>query len=114
MASLGSNNNYDDMLDHTMVVSGRTQRYAYFVRTWQSNTNISYTNGGWGFSYIKCKFYRESHMGYFYFADNNIEVSTNQWSTSHGGSYGSTVAPTVKYFDQRYRLADSTNTYFTV
>ncbi len=41
-----------------MVVSGRTQRYAYFVRTWPSNANISYTNGGWGFSFIKCKFYR--------------------------------------------------------
>ncbi len=53
-------------------------------------------------------------MGYFYFADNNIEISTNQWNTGHGGTYGSTVAPTMMYFDQRYRLADGTNTFFTV
>jgi hypothetical protein len=72
-ATLGSGNDYDDMIEYTLISGVNSYKYAYFIRTWQSSTNVSYTLGnGWGLSYIKCKFYALSHIAYFFYSDSSI------------------------------------------
>jgi hypothetical protein len=44
----------------------------------------------------------------------SIEIATNTHDTSYPGTYGTMTAPTVKYFDQTRRFADSTATWFTM
>jgi hypothetical protein len=72
-ATLGSGNDYDDLIEYTLISGGNSYKYVFFVRTWSSTTNISYTtNQGWGLTYLKCKFYALSHIGYFFFSDSSI------------------------------------------
>ncbi len=72
-ATLGSGNDYDDMIDYTLVSGANTYKYAYYIRTWSANTNVSYTLGtGWALSYTKCKFYALSHLAYFFYSDSSI------------------------------------------
>lgn len=57
-ANLGSSNDYDDLLEYTIVSGGIAKKYAYFVTTWQGTTNVSYTGWtGWGLKYLKCRYY---------------------------------------------------------
>ncbi len=66
-ATLGSSNNYDDLLEYTIVSGGYEKRYAYFVTTWNSNYNASYTNwAGWGLQYLKCRYYSQSYTAYWF------------------------------------------------
>ena len=112
-ATLGSGNDYDDLIEYTLISGANTKKQAFFIRTWPSTTNASHTaNLGWSLSFIKCKFYALSHKAYFFFGDSSVEIATNSWSTSHAGTYGSITDPTVMYFDQTYRFGDGTDTYF--
>lgn len=73
ISTLGLNNDYDDLLQYTKVVSGRIYRYSYFVRTWPSTTNLrELSTGGWGLTYVKCKFYYLSITAYWFFGDTSI------------------------------------------
>jgi hypothetical protein len=68
-----SSNDYDDLLEYTIVISGRIYKYAYFVRTWPSNANLyPVSSGGWGLSYVKCKFFAISMIAYWFFSDTTI------------------------------------------
>lgn len=115
LTTLGSANNYDDLLEYTIVSSGVTKKYAYFVTTWQSTTNLTVNYGvGWTLKYIKCKFFIQSYIVYHFFEKNSIEVATNSYDISYDGTYGTISPPVVKYFDQTRRFSDSTATYFTM
>lgn len=72
--SLGSNNNYDDLLVMTISSSGVVKKYAYFVTTYQSNTNVSTsTTYGWTLQYLKCKYFANFDIkAYFFFSDTGI------------------------------------------
>ncbi len=71
--SLGSANFYDDLLDFTLVISGRTYRYAYFITTWQGTTSSTHGYGnGWPLKYLKCKYYADPITAYFFFSDTSI------------------------------------------
>jgi hypothetical protein len=73
-ATLGSTNFYDDLLQYTLVSGGVTTKYAFFIRTWQSTTNNSYTTwNGWGLSYLKCKYYTGLDVtASFFYGDTSI------------------------------------------
>ena len=71
-ATLGTANDYDDLLEYTVVNGGRIQKYGFFMRTWPTSQNF-YTGGaGWELSYIKCKFYQQAHIAYFYHSTTNM------------------------------------------
>lgn len=74
VATKGSAQNYDDLLQYTLTTGGVTTQYAYFIRTWASTTNVSYTtNVGWGLTFLKCKFYAGlSITANFFYADTTI------------------------------------------
>ena len=73
IATLGSANNYDDLLRFTQVTGGRTYKYGYFIRTWPSTTNLVVSgSGGWDLNYLKCKFYANSITAYWFFSDTSI------------------------------------------
>lgn len=115
IATLGSSNDWDDLLEYTIVSGGVAKKYAYFVTTWQGTTNVSYTgNVGWGLKHLKCRYYEQSYIAYFFMEKNSIEIATNSYHLSYPGTYGSITAPSVKYFDQTRRFSDSTTTYFTM
>ena len=117
LATLGSANNYDDLLEYTLVSGSRTYRYAYFVRTWQSAINLSGSSAvGWDLSYLKCKFYAQTWTAYFFFSDSSIEIANNAFTASDGDSLATTgiSSPLNKYFDQTFRVSNGTDTYFTV
>ena len=112
-ATLGSSNDYDDLLEYTIMAGGYAKKYAYFMTTWQGTTNVSYTGSvGWALKYLKCRYYQQSYIAYFFMEKNSIEIATNTHDLNYPGTYGSITAPTVKYFDQTRRFSDSTNTYF--
>ena len=78
------------MLEYTYVTGGRTYKYAYFMRTWASNTNLYlHSSGGWQIDYVKCKFYALSWTGYYFFSDNVIEVATNSFTASNAQALSS-------------------------
>lgn len=110
---MGSGNDYDDLLEYTKVVSGRTYRYSYFVRTWASNTN-NQPNGGWDLQYLKCKFFANSVTAYWYFGDASIEIATNTFTPSNALNLANGAAPINSYYDQTYRLDDGTDPYYVV
>jgi hypothetical protein len=57
-ANLGSSNDYDDLLEYTIISGGYAKKYAYFVTTWQGTTNVSYAGWtGWSLKYLKCRYY---------------------------------------------------------
>lgn len=73
MTNLGLSNNYDDLLHYKKVVSGRTYVYSYFVRTWPSTLNLGTSTGsGWDLNYVKCKFYANNVIAYWFFGDTSI------------------------------------------
>ena len=116
-STLGSNNDYDDLLQYTLVSGGRTYRYAYFVRTWPSNVNMYLTSGGgWDLSYIKCKFYAQTWTAYWFFSDTSIEVASNTYAGTAGDSLATVgiSAPLNLYYDTDYRTSDGTDTNFVV
>ena len=113
VATKGSTQNYDDLLQYTLTTGGVTTQYAYFIRTWASNANNSYsTNAGWGLTYLKCKYYAGLTVSaHFFYADTKIEVATQSFSSSYCNGYTSGVtAPISKYFSQSYFVADGTDT----
>lgn len=99
------------------MTSGRTYKYAYFMRTWASNTNLYlHSGGGWQINYVKCKFYAESWMGYYFFSDNTIETATNTFTASSAQSLSTSgiADPVNKYYDQDHRKSDGGDTNFMV
>ena len=117
-ATLGSSNNYDDLLEYTYVTGGRTYKYAYFMRTWPNSPNLSTNTGsGWDISYLKCKFYALNFDAYFYFSDNTIEEATNTITASSAQSLATAGIsdPINKYYDQTYRIrSDGTTIHWMV
>lgn len=110
---MGSSNSYDDLLQYTLTSAGVTTQYAYFIRTWASNANNSYTTySGWGLTYLKCKYYAGLTVSaLFFYADNQIEVAVQTFSNSYCNGYTSGVnSPVSKYFSQSYFVADGTPT----
>ena len=104
-------------MEYTYVTGGRTYKYAYFVRTWPSNTNLYlHSGGGWALQYIKCKFYHLSWTAYFFFSDTTIEVATNTFTASNAQSLSTSgiADPVNKYYDQDYRKNDGGDTNFIV
>lgn len=113
VATKGSTQNYDDLLQYTLTSGGVTTQHAYFIRTWASTTNNSYaTYAGWGLTYLKCKYYAGLTVSaLFFYADSQIEVAAQQFSNSYCNGYTSGVtAPVSKYFSQNYFVADGTDT----
>lgn len=110
-ANLGNTNFYNDKLEYTITSSSITKRYAYFITTYQVNTNVSYTTTyGWTLSHLKCKYFAGySITANFFFSDTSIEIATNTYSASYCDGYTSGVtSPTSKYFSQNYFLSDGT------
>ncbi len=109
-ATLNPTNSYDDLLQYTLVSGGVTTTYAYFITTWPSNANLSYTASGWGLSYLKCKYFAAlSITASFFYSDTTIEVAPQSFSSSYcNGWTGS--SPVSKYFSQSYFVADGTDT----
>ena len=70
--TLGSALDYDDLLKYTIVSGGTTKKWGYFVRTWQSVSNIYHTNANWVIANLKCKFIPSTIMGYMFFDKNSI------------------------------------------
>jgi hypothetical protein len=71
--TLGSSNDYDDLLEYTIVSGGVTKKYAYFVTTWQTTTNLTVNLGqGWTLKYIKCRYFYQSYITYHFFEKNSI------------------------------------------
>ncbi len=68
--------NHDDLLQYTLLSGGTTTRFAYFITTFQGNTNVAYTtpSGGWSLSYVKCKYYAASFSvrALFFFSDTSV------------------------------------------
>lgn len=68
--------NQDDLLQYTLNSGGTTTKYAYFITTFQGNTNVAYTNPtvGWSLSYLKCKYYAPSFSvrALFFFSDTSV------------------------------------------
>lgn len=106
---MGVNNDYDDLLEYTKVVSGRTYKYAYFVRTWQGTYNPYTSGSGWSLSYVKCKFYALSFVAYWFFSDTSIQIATNSFTVSNGYGLEPGTNPISSYFDHDYRLDDGTD-----
>lgn len=103
--SLGSNNNYDDLLTMTISTSGVVKKYAYFVTTYQSNTNVSTsTTYGWTLQYLKCKYFANFDIkAFFYYSDTSIQVATNSFSSSYCDGYSSGISsPSLVQFSQSH------------
>ena len=75
--------NQDDLLQYTLRSGSTTTKFAYFITTFQGNTNVAYTtpSGGWSLSYLKSKFYAPpfSVRALFFFSDTSIEIATNNF-----------------------------------
>jgi hypothetical protein len=98
--TLGSTFDYDDMMQYTLVSGAVTTKYAYFIRTWPSNTNVSYTTWtGWGLSYLKCKYFTGVSMqGYFFYGDGEIEVANNQFTSTYCSGTTSGLSPPISKY----------------
>jgi len=103
------------MLWFNQVVSGVTRRYAYYVRTWPSNSNVSYTNSGgaWPLSYLKCKYFSFNILTYWFFSNSDIERASNTFSSSDcsGGTAGISD-PITAYFSQSSYLTNGQDSTF--
>lgn len=97
-----STNNYDDMI----WVNTTTTSTAYFVRTWQSSTNIN--SAAWNIGSVKCKHYDKPFHGYHYFTSINYEYTTMTYSNM-GTVYSTNVAgtPVIKYLEASTRNSAS-------
>lgn len=103
----------DDLLIYTLTNSANTVtiKYAYFIKTWTSTTNIGTSSGGWALSYLKCKHYSGLALtGNIFFGDTTIEVASQTFSTSYCNGYTPAASQVSKYFSQSYFSADGTDT----
>jgi hypothetical protein len=99
-----SANNWDDLLTYWTIVGGVMKKYAYFVTTYQSTTDVSYTTGtGWALNYLKCKYYAYySIIAYFYYGDTSIQIATNNFDGSACYSPNSLTPSTLMYLSQSH------------
>ena len=102
-------------MDITSSNGATVKKYAYFVSTFQSNTNFStIAKNGWALKYLKCKFFAHFNIvSYFYFSDTSIEKATNTFrSTDCDGITASVSDPVLKYFQQSpYQNNGTAKTY---
>jgi hypothetical protein len=109
--SLGSTNNWDDLAFMTISSGGVVKKYAYYMTTFQSSSNVS-TNSvtGWQLKYLKCKYFAYfSIRALFYYSDTSIQIATNTFSASYCNGYTSGVtAPSLKYFSQSHYVNNGT------
>lgn len=109
--TLGTSNNWDDLLFMSRSSGGVVKKYAYYVTTYQSNQNISYASStGWTLKYIKCKYFANFNIkANFYFSDTSINIATNTFTSTHCDGYTSGVSsPTLKYFSQSHYVNNGT------
>ena len=109
--TLGSTNNWDDLLFMTTSSGGVVKKYAYFVTTYQSTTSVAYTSTyGWRLKYLKCKYYANFNIrALFYFSDTSIQIATNSFSSSHcNGDTSGVSLPVLKYFSQSHYVNNGT------
>lgn len=100
-----SSNYWDDLLTFQITSGGITKKYAYYVTTFQGNTNASTsTPNGWTLKHLKCKYFANFGISaYFYFSPTNIQVATNNFSPSYCNGYTSGItSPSLKYTSQSH------------
>ena len=107
-----SANDYDDLLLMTRSIGGVVTKWAYFITTYQSNTNVSYTSSyGWRLKYLKCKYFANFNIkGYFFYSDTSVNIATNTFTSTHCDGYTSGVSsPTTKYFAMSHPFNNGTD-----
>lgn len=109
---LASNADTDeDLLTYTLVSGGNTIKYAYFIKTWASSTDVSVGSSGWALSYLKCKHYASiSLVANFFFSSTTIELATQNFPITYCNGYTGFGSPVSKYFSQNYFTSDGFDT----
>lgn len=101
----------EDLFTFTLVSGTTTTKYAYFVKSWFSSTNLRVNNPGWDLSFLKCKHYGGLALNFYNFYSNTaIEKATQSFSSSNCNSYTSFDSPVSKYFSQNYFTSDGFDT----
>ena len=90
---------------------GVVKKYAYFMTTYQSQSNVSTSSTyGWRLKYLQCKYFAHFNIkAYFYFSDTSIQIATNSFSSSYCNGYTSGInSPSLKYFQQSHYVNNGT------